>query len=120
VTGGDIGNAYLEAYTKEKVCFHAEPEFRELESHLLIIDKALYGLRTRGAPFHAKFVDRLHTLGLNQRTLIQMYGYVKQVIVTKRHIENIDRNIEKLVKKTLLDEERILEDLEGKKARKKK
>ena len=63
VTGGDVGNAYLEAYTKEKVCFRAGPEFGELEGHLLIIDKALYGLRTSGARFHAKFADTLRSLG---------------------------------------------------------
>ena len=40
----DIGNAYLEAHTKEKVCFIAGKEFGSLEGHLLIIDKALYGL----------------------------------------------------------------------------
>eukprot|EP00977_Amphora_coffeiformis_P025879 scaffold22774_cov229-Amphora_coffeaeformis.AAC.1 len=27
LTGGNIGNAYLEAYTKEKVCTIAGPEF---------------------------------------------------------------------------------------------
>eukprot|EP00977_Amphora_coffeiformis_P026565 scaffold27829_cov160-Amphora_coffeaeformis.AAC.1 len=30
---------------------------------MLIIDKALYGLRTSGARFHAKFADTLRTLG---------------------------------------------------------
>ena len=49
ITGGDIGNAYLEAYTKEKVCFRAGPEFGALQGHLLVIDKALYGLRTSRA-----------------------------------------------------------------------
>ena len=64
ITGGDVGNAYLEAYTKEKVCFRAGPEFGpELEGHLLIIVKALYGLRTSGARFHAKFADTLRELG---------------------------------------------------------
>ena len=29
----DIGNAYLEAYTKEKVCIIAGPEFGDLEGH---------------------------------------------------------------------------------------
>ena len=33
----DIGNAYLEAKTREKVCIRAGPEFGELERHLLII-----------------------------------------------------------------------------------
>eukprot|EP00977_Amphora_coffeiformis_P021195 scaffold9003_cov115-Amphora_coffeaeformis.AAC.2 len=63
LTGGDIGNAYLEAYTKEKVCTIAGPEFGQLQGHMLIIDKASYGLRTSGARFHAKFADTLRTLG---------------------------------------------------------
>ena len=63
LTGGDIGNAYLEAYTKEKVCCRAGPEFGPLEGHMLIIDKALYGLRTSGARFHAKWADTLRALG---------------------------------------------------------
>ena len=45
----DIGNAYLEAYTSEKVYVIAGPEFKELEGHTLIISKALYGLRSSGA-----------------------------------------------------------------------
>ncbi len=44
----DIGNAYLEAKTKEKLVIIAGPEFGELQGHLLRIDKALYGLRTSG------------------------------------------------------------------------
>ena len=63
ITGGDIGNAYLEAYTKEKVCFRAGPEFGPREGEIMIIDKALYGLRTSGARFHAKFADTLRQLG---------------------------------------------------------
>ena len=62
LTDGDIGNAYLEAYTKEKVCCRAGPEFGPIEGHMLIIDKALYGLRTSGARFHAKWGDTLTTL----------------------------------------------------------
>ena len=39
LTGGDIGNAYLEAHTLEKVCVCAGPEFGPLEGHLLVIEK---------------------------------------------------------------------------------
>ena len=65
LTGGDVGNAYLEAYTTEKVCFRAGKEFASfgLEGHMLIVEKALYGLRTSGARFHAKFADTLRSLG---------------------------------------------------------
>ena len=43
---GDIGNAYLEAYTNEKVCFIGGKEFAPYghEGHLLVIEKALYDL----------------------------------------------------------------------------
>ena len=53
----DIGNAYLEAYTAEKVYIIAGPEFGELEGHILVVSKALYGLRSSGARWHDKFSD---------------------------------------------------------------
>ena len=57
----DIGNAYLEAKTQEKVCIKAGPEFGELEGHLLIIYKALYGLRSSGKVFGDLLADCLNT-----------------------------------------------------------
>jgi hypothetical protein len=59
---GDISSAYLEAYTKEKVCFTAGPEFGTLQGHTFIIEKALYGLRTSGASWHQRFADTLRDL----------------------------------------------------------
>ena len=44
IWGGDIGNAYLEATTKEKLYIVPGPEFQELQGHILVIHKALYGL----------------------------------------------------------------------------
>ena len=55
IWGADVGNAYLEAYTDEKLCIMAGPEFKELQGHLLIMVKALYGTRSGGARWH----DRL-------------------------------------------------------------
>jgi hypothetical protein len=40
----DVGNAYLEATTKEKVYIVGGPEFASLEGHSLVIYCALYGL----------------------------------------------------------------------------
>ena len=60
---GDIGNAYLESYTQEKVCFTAGPEFGPLAGHTLVIIKALYGLRSSGLRFHEKLADTLRTMG---------------------------------------------------------
>ena len=63
VWGTDIGNAYLEAVTKEKVCIIAGPEFGPREGHLLIIHKALYGLRSSGLCWHERFADTLRDMG---------------------------------------------------------
>ena len=59
----DIGNAYLEAFTAEKVYIIAGPEYADLEGHILIISKALYGLRSSGARWHDKFADCMRDLG---------------------------------------------------------
>ena len=59
----DVGNAYLEAFTSEKVYIIAGPEFKELEGHVLIISKALYGLRSSGARWHDRFADCISELG---------------------------------------------------------
>ena len=61
----DIGNAYLEAKTKEKLYIVAGPEFGELEGHYLIIHKALYGLRSSGARWHDRFSACLKELGFS-------------------------------------------------------
>ena len=44
--GADIGNAYLEAFTNEKLYIVAGPEFQELEGYIHIFLKALYGLKS--------------------------------------------------------------------------
>jgi hypothetical protein len=59
----DIGNAYLEAYTAEKLYIVAGPEFGELKGHMLIISKALYGLRTSGLRWHKQFSQCLREMG---------------------------------------------------------
>ena len=46
--GVDIGNAYLEAFTDEKIYIVDGPEFQELEGYILIFLKALYGLKSSG------------------------------------------------------------------------
>ena len=53
VCAGDIGTAYLNARTNEKLFIIAGPEFGpDLAGKRLIIDKALYGLKSSGARFH--------------------------------------------------------------------
>ena len=60
----DIGNAYLESYTKEKVFIIAGPEFGDREGHTLIITKALYGLKSSGLRWHERFADVITRNGL--------------------------------------------------------
>jgi Reverse transcriptase (RNA-dependent DNA polymerase) len=59
----DVGNAYLESYTEEKVCFIAGPELGALEGSLMIIVKALYGLKSSGKRWHERLFDVLLSLG---------------------------------------------------------
>ena len=63
IMAGDVGSAYLTSFTKEKVCFTAGPEFGPLAGHTMIIDRALYGLRTPGKRYHESFADVMYNLG---------------------------------------------------------
>jgi hypothetical protein len=60
--GTDIGNAYLESYTQEKIYIIAGPEFGDREGHTLIIQKALYGLKSSGLRWHERFSDVLRSM----------------------------------------------------------
>ena len=66
ICAADVGSAYLEAYTREKLFIIGGPEFKELEGHTLLIDKALYGLRTSGGRWAERLADVLLRLGWNQ------------------------------------------------------
>ena len=59
----DIGNAYLESSTKEKVFIVAGAEFGEREGHTLITSKALCGPRSSGLCWSQWLVDALHDMG---------------------------------------------------------
>jgi hypothetical protein len=63
VQAADISLAYLEAYTKEKVCFTAGPEFRELQGHTIVIRRLFTAW---GAVGHAgtseTLADTLHDM----------------------------------------------------------
>jgi hypothetical protein len=59
----DIGNAYLEALTSEKVFIIAVPEFGILQGHVMIIYKALNGLRSSDTCWHDRLTDCLRAEG---------------------------------------------------------
>ena len=59
----DIANAYINAFTNEKVYARAGPEFGpELEGMIVIIVKVLYGLSSSSECWHAHFADTLRGL----------------------------------------------------------
>ena len=61
--GTDIGNAYLESVTKEKVYIVAGPEFGPRAGHTMVIYKAQYGLRSSGLRWHEKLADVFRDMG---------------------------------------------------------
>lgn len=62
----DVGNAYLESYTTEKIVFTAGPEFgKELAGHTMKIVKALYGLKMSGKCWHDRLFDVLSDMGFH-------------------------------------------------------
>ena len=62
IWGADVGIAYLEVYTDEKLCTIAGPEFKELQGHPLIMIKALPGTHSGGARWHDRLFDILQEL----------------------------------------------------------
>jgi len=59
----DIGNAYLESYTQEKVYIVAGPEFGDQQGHTLVIHKALHGLKSSSLRWHERLSDVLCDMG---------------------------------------------------------
>jgi hypothetical protein len=62
---GDVGNAFVNAFTNEKTCWtQAGPEFgASLQGKPFIIVKALYGLASSAEQWRAHFAETLHSLG---------------------------------------------------------
>jgi hypothetical protein len=57
--GANVGNAYLEALTQEKVYIIGGPEYGDLAGHTLLIFKALHGLRLSSLCWRQHFADVL-------------------------------------------------------------
>jgi Reverse transcriptase (RNA-dependent DNA polymerase) len=72
--GSDVGNAYLEALTKEKVYIIGAPEFGDLAGHTLLIFKALYGLRSSGLCCHQQLLMYSISWDLYKVNQSPMYG----------------------------------------------
>ena len=60
---GDIGNAFIQAKTKEKVFTRCGDEWGKYAGQVAVIEKALYGLTTSAAQWRKLFADFLRSLG---------------------------------------------------------
>ena len=60
----DIQNAYLTADCREKIWTRAGPEFGSESGMIMLICKALYGLKSSGAAFRAHLTETLYDIGL--------------------------------------------------------
>ena len=60
---GDIGNAFIQATTNEKVFTKCGPEFGDRQGAIAIISRALYGLTTSAERFRTMLADFLRTIG---------------------------------------------------------
>ena len=58
--GVDIGNTYLEETTKDKMYIVTDPDFNELQGHILVIHKALFGVKSSGL----RWSNRIHDIML--------------------------------------------------------
>ena len=59
----DIQNAYLTAECRERIWTRAGPEFGSESGSIMVVKKALYGLKGSGAAFRAHLAEKLHDIG---------------------------------------------------------
>ena len=65
LTPDPIESIYLKAKTKEILYVVAGPEFEELDGHILVIYKALYGLKSSGLRWSQKIHDIMLDMGFS-------------------------------------------------------
>jgi len=63
IFAADVGNAYLNAPCCEQIWTQAGKEFGSDEGCVMLIVRALYGLKTSGAAWQSTFAQKLHELG---------------------------------------------------------
>jgi hypothetical protein len=64
ILAADVGNAYLNAHTREKIYTTAGPEFDvEIQGQYVVIVRALFGLKSSGAAWRAHLANTLHSMG---------------------------------------------------------
>ena len=100
---GDIANAFCTAPCAEKIWSVAGPEFGERKGSIVVLNRALYGLKTASRSFHEFFGDCLRRMGFlptradpdlwyKQSTDYKGYDYIAThvddfIIAAKRPLE---------------------------------
>ena len=72
--GADVGNAYLQAPTKEKLYIVADPEFEEMQGHVLVMYKALFDTQSGEVCWHDNLFDIFNRWTSNNQMQILIYG----------------------------------------------
>ena len=63
IEGADIENAYLTVSCREKVWLKGAIEFGDMADEILIVEKALYGLKSSGAAFRSFLAETFDKRG---------------------------------------------------------
>ncbi len=63
IEGADIENAYLTAPCREKVRVRGKLKFGDMAGKILIVEKALYSLKSSGAAFRAFLAEAIDQMG---------------------------------------------------------
>ena len=75
IVTGDINTAYLNAFTEEKIYSRAGAEFGEREGMIVIVVKALYGLKSSAHAWNIELSSTLRDMGFLQSRLDQALWY---------------------------------------------
>ena len=75
----DIGNAYLEAPTEEKLYTVAGPEFEDWEGYILTFPEALYGLKSSGNRWAETLHDILKDMNFSPSRADQCIWLIKNI-----------------------------------------
>ena len=90
IWGADVGNAFLEAYTDEKLCIIAGPEFKELQGHLLIMIKALYWTRSGAVTAALHFLNQTPIDAYTKRqSTVETAIYGSEFVATRTAVYQI-------------------------------
>ena len=105
---GEIGSVFLQGLTREKIYIIAGPELGPLAGQILIVYKALYGLKTSAARFHQHLTTTLRKMGYepskaDNKLMIKDCGthyeyiarYVDDILIWSKHPLKIIEELKK-------------------------